>query len=52
MQGTEFIGLFVNLAGVNAAPVNTGVQVSFSIMIFSGYMPSSGPVGSCGSFSF
>ena len=38
------------LAVVNAAAVNTSVQASFSIIIFSGYMPSSGLVRSCGSF--
>ena len=30
--------------------MNTGIQVSFSIMLFSGYTPSSGIVGSYGSF--
>ena len=35
---------------VNRAAVNTGVRVSFSIMVFSGYMPSSGIAGSYGSF--
>ena len=30
--------------------MNTGVHVSFSIMVFSGYMPSSEIVGSYGSF--
>ena len=30
------------LAIVNSAAVNLGVHVSFSIMVFSGYMPSSG----------
>ena len=30
--------------------MNIGVQVSFSIMVYSGYMPSSGIVGSYGSF--
>ena len=38
------------LAIVNSVAVNTEVQVSFSIMVFSGYMPSSGIVGSYGSF--
>ena len=33
---------FCVLAIVNTTAVNTGVHVSFSIMIFSGYMPSSG----------
>ena len=35
---------------VNRTAVNIGVRVSFSIMIFSGYMPSSGVIGSYGSF--
>ena len=34
------------LATVKSAAVNTGVHVSLSIMAFSGYMPSSGIVGS------
>ena len=38
------------LAIVNSAAINTGVHVSFSVMVSSGYMPSSGIVGSCGSF--
>ena len=33
------------LAIVNSGAMNIGVHVSFSIMIFSGYMPSSGIVG-------
>ena len=33
------------LAIINSAAMNTGVHVSFSIMDFSGYMPSSGIVG-------
>ena len=35
---------------VNSAAVNNGVQVSFSIRIFSGYMPSSGNAEPPGSF--
>ena len=38
------------LAIVNSAAMNTGLHVSFSIMVFSGYMPSSGIVGLYGSF--
>ena len=38
------------LAIVNTAAVTLGVHVSFSIMVFSGYMPSSRIVGSYGSF--
>ena len=30
--------------------VNSGVHVSFSVFIFSGYMPGSGIAGSCGGF--
>ena len=42
------------LAIVNSAAVNTGVPVSFGIMVFSGYMPRSEIVGSYSSsiFSF
>ena len=43
------LGCFLDLAIVNSAAVNIGVQVSFWIMVFSGYMPSSGIAGSCGS---
>ena len=39
-----------NLAIINSAAMNTGVGVSFSIMISSGYMLSSGTAGSYGSF--
>ena len=35
---------------VNGAAVNIGVHVTFTIMVSSGYMPSSGISGSCGSF--
>ena len=44
------LGCFHILAIVNSAAVNIEVCVSFSVMIFSGYMPSSGIVGSFGSF--
>ena len=40
------LGWFHVLAIVNSATVNIGVHVSSSIMIFSGYVPSSGIVGS------
>ena len=46
------LGCFHVLAIVNSAVMNTGVYTSFWIMIFSGYMPSSGIVGSHGSTSF
>ena len=35
------LGCFHVLAVVNSAAMNTGVHVSFSIIVFSGYMPSS-----------
>ena len=38
------------LAIVNSAAMIVGIFVSFSIMVFSGYMPSSGIVGSHDSF--
>ena len=44
------LGCFYVIAIVNSAVMNNGVHVSFSIMVFSGYMPSSGTVGSYGSF--
>ena len=50
----QHLGCFHDLAIVNSAAMNTGVHVSFWIMVFSGYMPSSGIVGSYGNsiFSF
>ena len=55
---TFFIHLFVNghlssfhvLAIVNSAAMNNGINVSFSILVSSGYMPRSGVVGSHGGF--
>ena len=44
------LGCFHVLATVNRAAMNIGVHVSFSILVSSGYMPSSGIVGSYGSF--
>ena len=44
------IGCFHILAIVNSAAVNIGVHVSFSIMVSSRYMPSSGIAGSYDSF--
>ena len=38
------------LAIVNSAAVNIKAHVSFSVMVFSGYMPSSGIAGLYGSF--
>ena len=48
------LGCFHDLAIVNSATMNIGVHVSFWIMVFSGYMPSSGIAGSYGKsiFSF
>ena len=48
------VGFFHVLAIVNSAAVNTGVHVSFRIMVFSGYIPRSGIAGpySSSSFSF
>ena len=44
------LGCFHDVAIVNSAAVNIGVHVSFWVMFFSGYMPSSGIAGSYGSF--
>ena len=43
------LGCFHTVATVNSAALNTGVRVSFSVLIFSGYMPRSGIVWSYGS---
>ena len=50
----DCLGCFHVLAIVNSDTRNTGVNVSFQIMVFSGYMPRSGIAGSYGSsiFSF
>ena len=44
------LGCFHVLATVNSVAENIGMHVSFSFMISSGYTPSSGIVGLCGSF--
>ena len=44
------LGCFHVLAIVNSAAINTGVHVSFSVLIYSGYMPRSGIAGSYGGF--
>ena len=44
------LGCFHVLAIVNGAAVNIGMHVSFRIVVFSGYMPSSGCTGSYDSF--
>ena len=46
----DILGFFHVLVIVNSAGINTGVHVSFSNMVSSGYMPSSGIVESYGSF--
>ena len=48
------LGCFHAMAIVNSAAMSIEVHVSFCIMVFSGYMPSSGTPGSYGSsiFSF
>ena len=43
-------GYFHVLAIVNSAAMNNGIHVCFSILVSSGYMPSSGITGSYGSF--
>ena len=48
----QHLGFFHVLAIVNRAAVNTGVHVSFWIMIFSRYMPWSGIAWSYSSSSF
>ena len=42
------LGCFHVVAIVNHAAMNNGIQVSFSILISSGYMPRSGIAGSYG----
>ena len=44
-----YLGCFRLLAFVNRAAMDTGVHVPFSVMVFSGYMASSGIAGSGGS---
>ena len=44
------LGFFPVLAIVNSAAVNIGVHLSFSVIVFSEYMPSSRIAGSYGSF--
>ena len=41
---------FRDLVIVHSAVMNTGVHVSFSVVVYSGYMPTSGTAESCGSF--
>ena len=44
------LGCVHGLAIVNSAAVNSGIQVSLSILVSSGYMPKSGVTGSYGGF--
>ena len=45
-----YLGCFHVLAIVNSTVMNTGLHVSFSVLLSSGYMPSSGIAGSYGGF--
>ena len=38
------------IAVINGAVMNIGVHVSFPVLVFSGYVPSSGIAGSYGNF--
>ena len=49
---TGHLGFFYVFTIVNCAVMNIGVLVSFQIMIFSGYMPSSVIPESCGNSTF
>ena len=46
----ENLGCFHVPAIVNSASMNSGIHVSFSILLSSGYMPSSGIAGPYGGF--
>ena len=46
----EHLGCFHVLAIVNSAAMKNGIHVSFSILVFSEYMPRSGMAGSYGGF--
>ena len=46
------LGCFHVLVIINSAAMNTGIHVSFRIMVLSRYMPRSGIAGSYGSFIF
>ena len=45
------LGCFHVLAVVNSAAVNSGIHVSLSVLVSSGYMPRSAIAGSYGGFS-
>ena len=44
------LGCFHVLAIVNSAALNSGIRVSLSVLVSSGYMPRSGIAGSYGGF--
>ena len=44
----EYLGCFHILVTANSASINTGCMYLFKLRVFSGYMPRSGIVGSCG----
>ena len=44
------LSCFHVLAIINIAAMNNGIHVSFSILVYSGYMPRSGTAGSYGGF--
>ena len=44
------LGCFHVLAIVNSATVNSGIHLSFSVLVFLGCMPRSGIAGSYGGF--
>ena len=44
------LGCFHVLVTVNSAAMNNGIYVSLSILVSSGYMPTSGTAGSYGGF--
>ena len=45
-----YLDCFHVLAIVNSTVMNTGIHVSFRIVVFSEYRPNSRIAGSCGSF--
>ena len=45
-----YLGCFHVLATANSATMNNGINVSYSVLVSSGYMPRSGIAGSYGSF--
>ena len=44
--------MFLVLAIVNSVAMNTGVYISFQIIVLSGFVPRSGIAGSCGNSIF